>query len=256
MNQHEWAKHSEPRQMWHWVAYHPNSKVLISSRRARLYACACARLLYPLLEAGEPGGREYIEELLDAVGQAEREADDLPCDGDRGWLFRNSSPFSAATNTVADLARSISGEKMALACDLLRELVGDPWRPVRRQPVTGGDWVAAVRDVEAEYLREAHVTPLVSSLALAAYEKRREDGFLDGDILAVLADALEEAGCESGRLLTHLRGHCPCPAACCRGVVKGNDRCVTCPRCVCGVSPLGTPHAAGCWAVDLILGNA
>ena len=46
---------------------------------------------------------------------------------------------------------------------------------------------------------------------------------LDPDRLAVLADALEEAGCDNADLLSHLRG----PG----------------------------PHVRGCWALDLLLGK-
>lgn len=47
------------------------------------------------------------------------------------------------------------------------------------------------------------------------------DGALDPTNLSVLADALEDAGCDCGELLGHLR------------------------------SP--GPHVRGCWAVDLLL---
>jgi hypothetical protein len=59
---------------------------------------------------------------------------------------------------------------------------------------------------------------------LAAYEGRVSPaGGLDADRLAVLADALEDAGCADPDLLAHLRG----PG----------------------------PHVRGCWALDLVLGN-
>jgi hypothetical protein len=65
---------------------------------------------------------------------------------------------------------------------------------------------------------------LVVRLAQAAYEERHlPAGTLDKDRLAVLADALEEAGCEDGQILGHLR--------------SGGD------------------HYRGCWAVDLLLGE-
>jgi hypothetical protein len=61
-------------------------------------------------------------------------------------------------------------------------------------------------------------------LAEAAYEERSlPRGTLDADRLAVLADALEEAGCADPDLLGHLRG----PG----------------------------PHVRGCWALDLVLGK-
>jgi hypothetical protein len=64
----------------------------------------------------------------------------------------------------------------------------------------------------------------VTSLAAGAYEERSlPSGHLDPLRLAVLADALEEAGCADGGLLGHLRA----PG----------------------------PHVRGCWALDLILGQ-
>jgi hypothetical protein len=61
------------------------------------------------------------------------------------------------------------------------------------------------------------LTPLVQSLAGQAYDTRRFE------LLPVLADALEDAGCTDAELLAHLRG----------------------PR----------PHVRGCWAVDLLTGR-
>ena len=58
----------------------------------------------------------------------------------------------------------------------------------------------------------------VAGLARSVYDERR---FAD---LPILADALEEAGCDNAELLTHLRG----PG----------------------------PHVRGCWALDLLLGKA
>jgi hypothetical protein len=61
-------------------------------------------------------------------------------------------------------------------------------------------------------------------LAQGAYEGRHlPEGTLDKHRLAVLADALLDAGCTNGELLAHLRG----PA----------------------------PHVRGCWAVDCLLGR-
>ena len=67
------------------------------------------------------------------------------------------------------------------------------------------------------------VSPCTAArLASAAYEDRNlPEGTVDLVRLAVLADALEDAGCTDADLLGHLRG----PG----------------------------PHVRGCWAVDLIL---
>ena len=64
--------------------------------------------------------------------------------------------------------------------------------------------------------------PTLLSLAQAAYDERSlPAATLDPDRLAVLADALEDAGCTDAAILEHLRG----PGL----------------------------HVRGCWAVDLLL---
>jgi hypothetical protein len=65
----------------------------------------------------------------------------------------------------------------------------------------------------------------VVAVARAAYEERQlPAGTLDAARLAVLADALEEAGCTDAALLGHCRG--------------------------------AGPHVRGCWVVDALLGQA
>ncbi len=87
---------------------------------------------------------------------------------------------------------------------LLRELFGNPFRPVA--------------------LDLTWRSPATLHLAQAAYDERDlPSGSLDPARLAVLADALESAGCDSAETLDHLRG----PG----------------------------PHVRGCWALDLLLGK-
>ncbi len=83
-------------------------------------------------------------------------------------------------------------------CSLLREILGNPFHPITFDP----SWK----------------TPAVVQLARSLYEEKR---FAD---LPVLADALEEAGCQDATVLEHCRG----PG----------------------------PHVAGCWLLDLILERA
>jgi hypothetical protein len=69
--------------------------------------------------------------------------------------------------------------------DLIREIFGNPFRPVALDPT----WL----------------TPTVRQLAEAIYQERVFER------LPILADALEEAGCGQGDILGHLRGggeHC------------------------------------------------
>jgi hypothetical protein len=98
-------------------------------------------------------------------------------------------------------------EESRAQCGLLRDVVGNPFRPAAVNPA----WLSwnggAVR-----------------RLAQAAYvERNLPAGELDPARLAVLADALEEAGCADPEILAHLRG----PG----------------------------PHVRGCWVIDLLLGK-
>ena len=87
---------------------------------------------------------------------------------------------------------------------LVRELFGNPFRPITINP----NWL----------------THTVRNLAQVAYEERILPlGELDTARLAILADALEESGCDNEDVLGHLRSR--------------------------------SPHVRGCHVVDLILGR-
>ncbi|MBL8799394.1 MAG: hypothetical protein JNM56_36260 [Planctomycetia bacterium] len=81
---------------------------------------------------------------------------------------------------------------------IIRDVLCNPFRPVT---------------VDSSWL-----TPTVVSLATAIYEERAFDR------LPILADALEDAGCDNTDILNHCR--------------QPGD------------------HVRGCWAVDLVLGKS
>jgi hypothetical protein len=98
--------------------------------------------------------------------------------------------------------------ELRAVCDLIREVIGNPFRP---SP-----------SLADQVLRWNSGT--VRRLAQGVYdEPRMPEGTLDNARLAVLADALEEAGCTDLDLLGHLRG-------------SGG-------------------HVRGCWALDVVLGK-
>jgi hypothetical protein len=100
------------------------------------------------------------------------------------------------------------GDNAAMS-DVLRCIFGNPFRPVALDPAWL-TWHAGAGTVPA--------------LAQSAYEDRQlPSGHLDPHRLAVLADALEDAGCDDVRLLGHLRS--------------------------------SGPHVRGCWVVDMLLGK-
>jgi hypothetical protein len=93
----------------------------------------------------------------------------------------------------------------AVQASLLRDIFGNPFRPASVNPA----WLAWDNGA-------------VVNLARAAYDNRAlPAGTLDNARLGILADALEEAGCDNQAILGHLR------------------------------SP--GPHYRGCWPVDLVL---
>lgn len=145
--------------------------------------------------------------------------------------------------------------------DALREVVGNPFRPVRCK-VTGNplgtDTVMVRADGTFAGCDCAALNPQVLSLALAARENRLGDGTLDPVRLRVLANALLDAGYPEEE---------KCPAC---GGAKGEwvldqgwrDKWAHCLPCRgCGRIPsrlLGHlrspgPHLYGCWALDLVL---
>jgi len=179
-----------------------------SDRICRLFAAACHRRI---------GGRrppEEMEEFLAVVAVAERFADGLataeelaaaaPC---RGQGAEEGDTWIVAIDAAASAARMFAQSKnkkptKAVRAALLRDLFGNPFREARFDP--------------------AWRTPAVLSLAQAAYEERLTPGFdLDPVRLAILADALEDAGCADEAILSHLRS--------------------------------AGPHVRGCWALDLVL---
>jgi hypothetical protein len=98
---------------------------------------------------------------------------------------------SRVSSALAILARA-DGDSATCAqrqCSLLRDIFGNPFRPVALDP----RWL----------------TSSVVDLARSIYEAdpRQDGGYMDG--LPILADALMDAGCDSEDLLNHCRGAGP-----------------------------------------------
>jgi hypothetical protein len=115
------------------------------------------------------------------------------------WFFESESPnLDDVLNSLANGGSGLAPEEeFAAQADLLREIFGNPFRPVTFSP----QWR----------------TDTAVSLARTMYESR------DFSAMPILADALQDAGCDSAEILDHCRG----PG----------------------------PHVRGCWVVDLVLGK-
>jgi hypothetical protein len=177
----------------------------ISNRKLWAFACAAAR---NLSQHGDLGLERWTSlELAERYLEGQVSEEEVM----ESWLFswdpRAPNPWDAADGVRSVCYYTLHARGQAEAGEietglLLRDIVGNPFRSFVFDPVC--------------------LTPLVVTLAQAAYAERTlPRGELDRGRLAVLADALKEAGCTEQGILDHLRS-------------------------------LG-PHVRGCWPVDLVL---
>lgn len=117
--------------------------------------------------------RDRIEELERTTSDEERSE----------WVCVGPPPLPEVAATLTAVEQTFPV--------LLREIVGNPFRPLNISP-SWLTWNDAV----------------VVRLAQGAYDKRiLPSGTLDKTCLAILADALEEAGCTDESILGHLRSN-------------------------------------------------
>jgi hypothetical protein len=211
-------------------------------RKLRLYGCACCRRVWRMLP--DERSREAVEvaELC-----ADGLADDARCRAARAGalevcMFANRPGVRAAECAFLCLAED---EHIATAFETAAEAAA--WATASPEEADNFDHstdpagfphYAAERRAQVGLIRCIFGNPFRPvavpracltwnggapvKLARAAYEERAlPAGTLDNTRLAILADALEEAGCQALDLLTHVRD--------------------------------GGEHYRGCWAVDTVL---
>lgn len=210
MTEAEWLACDDPRPMLEFL----DGKA--DERRLRLFAISCCRRIWGLLIDGRSRravevAEQYAEGTATAgqLNAARIEAFDAYFNA----FVSRDDPASAAHAAACDSAfqaalfaaqhaaeaRDKAAERKEQAA-LLRHLLGNPFRPVTAVPA----WLAWEGGT-------------VRKLAQRIYDERR---FND---LPVLADALEEAGCDDRDILAHCRE-------------EGG-------------------HLRGCWALELLLGK-
>jgi hypothetical protein len=194
-------------------------------RKLQLFACGCCRQIWEyitdtrcraavevaeLLADGLAGEAEF-DAVFDAVEAAcDEMIESYPESIEQGAAYAAQmalrAPSDAAypvasvlalTSSACDHAELLNRNLAALA-DLFRDVFGNPYRPVAADP----GWLS----------------PTAVALARGIYTERAFDR------LPILADALQDAGCENADMLSHCRG----------------------PNQV---------HVRGCWVVDLLLGR-
>jgi hypothetical protein len=239
MTEKEWRASTDPQKMLDRARL----SGLASQRKQLLFMAACLRRLWPLLLY--KGSREAVEVL-------ERAADQVATDEERAAAARAAESAAEVARKDADniaSPESVSAGAIYAAAAAAWAVHGafrnaDPAFIVCAANLgERGGGVYCLPDVQAAMLRDLFgplpfrlLPPLAPAwlgwnegtagrLAEGVSDDRRlPEGTLDPTSLAVLADALEEAGCDQADLLGHLRG----PG----------------------------PHVRGCWAVDLVLGKS
>lgn len=151
----------------------------------------------------------------------------------------------------------------SLACDLIREIFGNPWEPYAKEFVECRTCIVKpgmpilcdrclMRRVNWKNLPNwlTWQQGTVPSIAQRIYDDE------DFGALPILADALEEAGCAEKAILDHLRGveKCPfCPDGFhTAGGAFTRNKFHACGRCD-GKGTRSANHIKSCWALNLFL---
>lgn len=219
----------------------PDSYYPVSDRKFRLFACACFELL---MRCENPARVPSDQpQLRQAVARAYALAEGLPCSNVQSSYWVDAMPARNAAAQAVHTTRHhvvyggkpIQGYDRPAVANLLREVLGDPTAPVVLEPA----WLA-------------WNDGCVGKAAAGIYARRSFEE------LPVLADALEDAGCDHALLLDHLRGYEPyaeCPT--CKDKPGMPTLCATCLlNRKEGRMRLRAPHVLGDWALDLCLGKS
>jgi hypothetical protein len=184
-------------------------------RKLRLFGCAWARRFWRELSAQGRKAIEASERYADGQATARALA------ASRAAAYRAMQACTTGAEGPAYATMAASDIDWNVAIHML-------WPRGRTSTKVRSEQLALFRDIFSNPFRRcpispAILTPDVVTLAHAAYHDRlKPSGQLDPARLAVLSDALEEAGAAS-ELLEHLRA----PG----------------------------PHVRGCWVVDVVLGK-
>jgi hypothetical protein len=176
-----------------------------SERKLRLFAIACCGRLAHQFDARFVAALIEAAKLADETPPKPRRAGRGARGHDRDLLHALAEPqgryaalFASERAVAVAEARGMGWAERAFQASCLIDLMGNPFRKVR---------------FDAKWRTETAV-----ALAQQFYERG------EAASLPILADALEEAGCDEPAVLAHARD-------------------------------IHQPHVRGCWVVDLVLGK-
>jgi hypothetical protein len=248
MNEAEWRRGADPA---------PLLKVVQSTqsrRKVGLFSCACCRRLWDFLPEDSREAVEIAERFADdrasrlELDKAHARAGAAVLSLPRVWSYdvlQLRYATAAAAECCLRAAVTIPGA-IAIALTVVNavELAAAVAVPAVEFAHARVNTRAAELEAQADLVREIFDSPLRlprfdpawrtdTAVAIA----RQMYALRDFSGMPILADALQDAGCESEAVLNHCRG----------------DVCL-------GWSPAGSPepicHVRGCWVIDLVLGKS
>jgi hypothetical protein len=214
MTEDQWLVATEPTPMLEFL------RGKASDRKLRLVACALARRVAHLTEVeeyahgldaaeftadgGEPTEMRDCRRVLNDRQTARCMSEDRRRESTvlfLGHAAMSHKAFRDITHLLSWVRTSGRGdalrEELADSHRVILDIFGNPFRPVTLDP----SWLTSTVDTLARLMYDAH----------------------DVSAMKILADALQDAGCDNADVLAHCRG----PA----------------------------PHVRGCWVIDLLLGK-
>jgi hypothetical protein len=229
LTREEYLNSADPYALLSYLTARPRIARHVSDRKLLLAAIAFRRANLP---------PKMADHVIDKIHHAEEAIET----GDRSHAVFSYDAAGVALMSLHSVRQGCGDDSLPRCADVVREIAGDPFLPVElghECPRCQGEglWYEQIfgayqnndkRERRCEMClgdgrigRRELRTPDVLALVNAAYHDRNADGTLRADGLAILSDALEEAGCNDERILDHLR------------------------------SPV--THWRGCWALDLAL---
>ncbi|VTR93435.1 Uncharacterized protein (Fragment) OS=uncultured bacterium PE=4 SV=1 [Gemmata massiliana] len=210
MTEAEWLACEEPRPMIQFL------RGWVSDRRLRLFGCACylnlwirfpvAELYRDVLRASEAYADQRISKSQFKLSRKKGDWEKVPCVTGEAWEVAQGAARDCSGESSKRVQRGDKWEdqviwerpeETVIQVGLIRCIFGNPFRPVPFSP--------------------AWRTCTVLALASQMYDLR------DFSAMPILADALQDAGCDRTDVLDHCRG--------------------------------AGPHARGCRVVDQVLGK-
>ena len=211
MTEEAWLRSGDSGQLLHYIMKQRHLQGNL--RRLSLFALASALRCWEDDPAIADRVMEIAERLANGQEVDQAELNSLARHGDARGDGMGSKLYDAilvsrhklkwpveelAKHIAWSFARARGRGEMAVQCRLLRDVFGNPFRPITFDP----NWR----------------TTTAVAIARGMYESR------DFSAMPILADALQDAGCENDDVLNHCR-------------------------------EANATHVRGCWVVDLVLGK-